>query len=60
MQKIFFWVVGIVLKKDGIIDKIRKDLLKRGIQTRSFFWPLHKQPLLNKYKIKKQKKVKKY
>lgn len=56
--KNIFWVVGIVLKKDGIIDKIRKDLLKRGIQTRSFFWPLHKQPLLNKYKIKKQKKLK--
>ncbi len=45
-----FWVFGVLLKKKSKINitKLRKLLLKKGIQTRPFFWPLHKQPFLKK------------
>ncbi len=45
-----FWVFGVLLKKKSKINinKLRKLLLKKGIQTRPFFWPLHKQPSLKK------------
>ena len=45
-----FWVFGILIKKESKISvsKIRKILLKKGIQTRPFFWPLHKQPFIKK------------
>ena len=42
-----FWVFGIVLKKEGIRDNLIKYLDENGIETRPFFYPLHKQPLLN-------------
>ncbi len=53
--KNIFWVFGVLIKKKGKINinKIREILFKRGIQTRPFFWPLHKQPFLAK--IKKSK-----
>ena len=46
-----FWVFGILLKKNSNLDtnKVQELLLKKGIQTRPFFWPLHKQPFLKKY-----------
>jgi perosamine synthetase len=44
-----FWVFGIVLKQDNIRDSVTKKLIKSGIETRPFFWPLHMQPLLQKY-----------
>ena len=49
--KNIFWVFGILLKKNSKfnIEKVRNFLFKKGIQTRPFFWPLHKQPLLGKY-----------
>ncbi len=45
-----FWVFGILLKKNSNLNikKIQKLLLRKGIQTRPFFWPLHKQPILEK------------
>jgi len=46
-----FWVFGILLKKDNIRDKVIEELLKKGIETRPFFWPLHLQPLLQKFDI---------
>lgn len=36
-------------KKNINVNKLRNRLLKYGIQTRPFFWPLHKQPVLKKY-----------
>ena len=45
-----YWVYGLVLKKNSQynLEKIRKKLFKRGIETRNFFWPLNKQPILKK------------
>ena len=50
ISKNIFWVFGILIKKESKISvsKIRKILLKKGIQTRPFFWPLHKQPFIKK------------
>lgn len=49
-----YWVYGIVLNPKYKITaaKIIKKLKLRGIATRPFFFPLHKQPLLKKYKFK--------
>ncbi len=44
-----YWVVGILIKKKININNFRKKLLKKGIQTRPFFYPMHKQPILKKY-----------
>lgn len=45
-----YWVYGLVLKKNSKLkmEILRKKLLKKGIETRNFFWPLNKQPILNK------------
>ena len=43
-----YWVYGVVLKKENIREKLMEDLLKAGIETRPFFWPLHLQPSLPK------------
>lgn len=42
-----YWVFGIVLKKEGIRDKLMEYLFENGIETRPFFYPLHKQPALD-------------
>ena len=39
-----FWVFGVVLKKTRIRDEIIEFMYKHGIETRPFFYPLHKQP----------------
>lgn len=41
-----YWMYGIVLKKEfGMTrDELRDFLSKRGIETRTFFVPMHKQP----------------
>ena len=47
--KNIYWVYGIILKNKKIkVKKIMEKLKKRGIETRNFFWPLNKQPILNK------------
>lgn len=56
-SKNIYWIFGIVLKKDCKIkrDMVCKKLLAKGIETRPFFWPLHKQPIFNskdKYLLK--------
>ena len=40
-----YWVFGILLKKklNGKKNLIQKKLLKNNIETRPFFWPMHKQ-----------------
>ena len=45
-----YWMYGILLnEKFGITkDELRQKLLERGIDTRSFFTPLHKQPVFKK------------
>ena len=54
-----FWVFGVLIKKKSGIsrDKLVKMLLKRKIQTRNFFHPMHKQKIFKKMKIftKKEK-----
>lgn len=45
-----YWMYGIVLEDDFPLtkDQLMKKLEERGIETRSFFYPLHKQPFLQK------------
>jgi len=53
-----FWVYGVVIKKNSIIkrDKVIKFLEKNKIQTRTFFWPMHKQKIFRKMNLFKNKK----
>ena len=45
-----YWVVGIlILKKNYTAKKLAKKLNKIGIQTRPFFYPMNKQPILKNY-----------
>ena len=45
-----YWIVGILIKGSYITaKKLSKYLLKHGIQTRPFFYPMNKQPILKKY-----------
>lgn len=49
--KNIYWVFGIVLR-DKLKDKrnlVMKKLLKLGIETRPFFYPMHLQKILKKY-----------
>ena len=58
-SKNIFWVFGILLKKNVNIsrDQVTKKLLKHSIQTRNFFYPMHKQKIFKKMRLfpKKQK-----
>jgi perosamine synthetase len=48
-----YWVVGVLIKNKKILaTKIRSKLKKLGIETRAFFWPMHKQQILKKMGIK--------
>ncbi len=51
-----FWVFGILLKKNYKFkrDFITRKLLKHNIQTRNFFYPMHKQTILLKKGIFKK------
>ena len=49
--KNIYWVIAIVItNKDLKIDakQLMKKLLNYGIQTRPFFWPMHKQSVFRK------------
>ena len=55
-----YWVYGILLKnnkKNLTVNKIRNELAKKGIETRNFFWPLHKQPIFKKMGLFKNLKL---
>ena len=56
--KNIFWVFGILLKKNSNIsrEKVVKSLLKNNIQTRNFFYPMHKQLIFKKMKLFKKSK----
>jgi len=41
-----YWVYGLVLKKEGIREKVTNELFENNIETRPFFHPLHLQPAL--------------
>ena len=45
-----YWVYGLVIKEKSKLklEEVRKKLFKKGIETRNFFWPLNKQPILKK------------
>lgn len=49
-----YWVYGILLNPKYKVkaNEFCKRLNKRGVGTRPFFYPLHKQPILKKYKFK--------
>jgi perosamine synthetase len=47
-----YWVVGVKFPNKKIRNMISKELNANGVQTRPFFYPLNKQPLLSKYGIK--------
>ena len=50
--KNIYWIVGIVIKNKKIKTKnIMKKLLRYGIQTRPFFWPMSEQKIFKKLKI---------
>ena len=52
------WIkFGILLKKEGIRDRVIKELLDDGIETRPFFWPLHLQSALPKRFVQKDLKL---
>jgi perosamine synthetase len=57
--KNIYWVVGIVIKnkklKINAFD-LAKKLLKSGIQTRPFFWPMNKQEALKKIGLFKKQR----
>ena len=52
-----FWVFGVVIKPKSKINRnrIMKKLLKEKIQTRPFFYPMHKQIVFKKMNIFKNK-----
>jgi perosamine synthetase len=46
-----YWVYGVVLKS-GIREVVTESLIRKGIETRPFFFPLHQQPILMKFDIR--------
>ena len=57
IYKNIYWVIGILIKnKKFTANAIRKRLKKKGIETRAFFWPMHKQTVLKRLNIKFKKK----
>lgn len=46
--KNYYWVVGILVKNTKIKKKLSNYLKKNGVETRNFFYPINKQPLLMK------------
>ncbi len=52
-SKNIFWVFGVLIKNKTKInrDDIVKALVKKNIQTRNFFYPMHRQLIFKKMKI---------
>ena len=48
-----YWVFGVVLGKNSPVDakQVMESLRGRGIGTRPFFFPLHKQPVLEAFEV---------
>ena len=54
-----YWVYGIVIKKNFKLsrEQVCNYLYKKGIETRPFFWPIHKQPVFKNIKGMKNLKL---
>ena len=54
--KNIYWVFGVIIKpsKKYNRDLVARKLLKNNIQTRNFFYPMHKQKIFRKLKIFKK------
>ena len=51
-SKNIYWVVGILIKNNKMTAlNLSKKLLKFGIETRPFFWPMHQQSIFKKLKL---------
>ena len=51
-SKNIYWVVGILIKNKKMTAlNLSKKLLKFGIETRPFFWPMHQQSIFKKLKL---------
>ena len=52
-SKNIYWVVGILISKRLRLSNknLMAQLLKKKIQSRSFFWPMHKQKIFKKMKL---------
>jgi perosamine synthetase len=49
-----YWVVGLLFEKNVNARDVARRLRERGIDSRPFFYPLHKQPLLAKFNLDQQ------
>jgi len=58
-SKNIFWVFGIVIKQNKKIKRnnLINKLLSKNIQTRPFFYPMHKQKIFKKMKIFTKKEI---
>jgi perosamine synthetase len=54
-----YWVYPIVIAKECDLTAldVMNELAKRGVGTRPFFYPLHKQPVLSKFGYSTEKKL---
>ena len=45
-----YWMYGLLVRKEFGMNRKRliKKLYEKGIETRTFFWPMHEQPILKK------------
>lgn len=50
-SKNMYWVVGILLDDQFDAQQVAIELRELGVDSRPFFYPLHKQPLLKKYSL---------
>ncbi|MDP3791553.1 MAG: DegT/DnrJ/EryC1/StrS family aminotransferase [Candidatus Omnitrophota bacterium] len=56
--KSVYWMYSVLVEEDfGLTrDRFRTELLKEGIETRSFFIPMHRQPVIQKLGLVDKKK----
>ena len=56
-SKNIFWIVGVLIRKKTNLkrDSLVKKMLNHKIQTRNFFYPMHKQTIFKKMNIFKDK-----
>jgi perosamine synthetase len=49
--KSVYWMYGVVLRKGSPVnrDELRKKLKENGIDSRDYFFPLHRQPIFRKF-----------
>lgn len=50
-----YWVVGVLLDDRFDAREVAKDLQQQGVDSRPFFFPLHRQPLLAFYSLADQR-----